>query len=144
MHAYPVARQHLPRLAFMLTALGLTLLSDAAMAQPDESTVVAPREVTREQVGRSATIGAPIEDTIISQQIAYNDLDLKNAADVSELNNRIRDAAQYSCSELDRFFPQTRSIRVRWDCVRKTIRSANSQVDAAVASAGQGYGGRGP
>jgi UrcA family protein len=142
MHAYRTARQHLPRLAFVLAALGLTLLSDAAIAQPDESTVVSPREVTREQVGRSATTGAPIEDVVVTQQITYSDLNLNKPADVNELNDRIKDAAQDSCSELDRILPQTSSIRVRWECVRRAVRSANAQVNAAVAN--QGYGGRGP
>lgn len=144
MHAYPTARQHLPRLTFVLAALGLMLSSEAAIAQSDDNTVVVQRDVTREQVGRSATTGAPIEDITVSLQIAYNDLNLKKAADVDELNNRIRDAARNSCSELDRFFPQTSSFRLRRECIRRAVRSASAQVEAAVAGAGTGYGGSGP
>jgi len=111
-------------------------------SQPEQVTVTAPREVTRTRVGRSR-IGAPIEDITISEPVAFNDLNLKNPSDVEQLNQRVRDAAADGCDEIDRLYPLTRSVDTRRDCIRRAVRSASAQVDAAVAAA-RGYGGSGP
>jgi len=111
-------------------------------SQPEQVTVTAPREITRTRVGRSR-IGAPIEDIAISEPVAFNDLDLRRPADVDQLNQRVRDAAADGCDEIDRLYPLTRSSDTRRDCIRRAIRSADAQINAAVAQA-KGYGGNGP
>jgi UrcA family protein len=151
MRIYSIARQHASWLALAFATFGLIVLSDTTMAQEatptqaaptaqaDEVTVTAPREVTRTRVGRSG-IGAPVEEVSVSERVAYNDLDLKKSSDVDVLNKRIKDAAEDSCSELDRLFPTSTSSRMHRDCVFKAVKVASLQIEAAVAAAGGKYG----
>ncbi|HUO91538.1 MAG TPA: UrcA family protein [Rhizomicrobium sp.] len=153
MNIYSNARQHVAYAA--LAAFGVIALSNIAIAQttPESSaptaaptnqatevTVTAPREVTRTRVGRS-NIGAPIEDVAVTERVNIQDLDLKKTADVDELNRRVREAAADSCSELDRLFPLVPSSQTRRDCIRRAMRGANAQIEAAVAASGGRYGG---
>lgn len=141
MRNHSVVRQRSVGLISMLAAFGVVALTNIASAQQSEEvTVVAPREITREQVGRSSSTGAAIEDITVSLEVAYRDLDLKKSADVDTLNKRIRDAAEDGCSELDKLLPLTGTSATHRDCIRKAVRSASAQIDAAVATAGKGYG----
>jgi UrcA family protein len=134
------ARQHATRTAFAIAALGSILLSDVAIAQPEDVSVAVPREIVRQQVGRSFSTGAPIEDVTIINQVAYNDLDLRKATDVNTLNARVEAAASEGCSELDRIFPFTASFRSRLECMRRAIDTTTAQINAALAADGRGYG----
>jgi UrcA family protein len=134
------ARRHTTRTAFAIAAFGSMLLSDMAIAQPEDVSVAAPREIIRQQVGRSFTTGGPIEDVTIIRQVAYNDLDLRKATDVDTLNARVEAAAREGCAELDRIFPFTATRRSRRECMRNAIDSTTAQIYAALAADGRGYG----
>lgn len=138
MGIYSIAKQYPLYLAVMLAGFELLWLGNTATAQPNEITVVAPREVTRQQVGRSYT-GVPIEEISVSYEIPYGDLDLKKTADVDTLRQRITGIAKQACKEVSQLPPYNVSARSRQDCIRKSVKTAAKQVDAAVAAA-TGYG----
>jgi UrcA family protein len=109
-----------------------------AIAQPgattDEAdraaiTVVVPRP---RQTDRSYT-GIPIE-TLTAQSIVYiDDLNLRTEAGRSELNARVKAAAQSACDWLDELYPLAEPGNA--ECVSEAVRRAESQIDAALATA---------
>jgi UrcA family protein len=118
-----------------LAGLALTSVGGAVMAQPDEITVVAPRDVAQKQIGRTR-YGAPIEEISVSYEIGYGNLDLKKTADVDALNKRVAHIAKQACSEVTKLPPYAGN-RSKQDCIRKSVKSATAQVNAAVAAAGK-------
>jgi len=139
MRIYSIARQYPCRLLLALGAFSLTTLSTIAEAQNEPLVVFSPRQVTREQVGRDSVTGAPIEKTTVSEPVAYKDLDLSKVSDVDELSKRVREAVEDVCTELDRL-QFSYSSEAHRNCVRKALKSAGEQIDAAVATANKGYG----
>ena len=114
---------------FSAVMLGVCL--SATAAQPTEVvTVEAAREVT---VGRSATTGAPIKEISIAYRVSYADLDLKTKDGAATLENRVREAAQQGCKELDEKYPLSDSP-VPKNCVQETVNRA--MVDARKAIPG--------
>ena len=113
-----------------------------AIAQPEDVSVAAPREIFRQQVGRSFSTGAPIEDVKIIHQVAYNDLDLqkKPLKHRHAACARVEAAAREGCAELDRIFPFTATRRSRRECMRNAIDTTTAQIYAALAADGRGYG----
>jgi UrcA family protein len=137
MRIYSIARLYPLRLLFTFAALGL-IMPNIAKAQDESLTIFSPRHVTREEVGRDGFTGAPIEETAVSELVAYGDLDLSKASDVDELGKRVREAAEDVCSELDRELSY--SGEEHRNCVRSAMKSAHKQIDAALATANRGYG----
>ena len=121
----------------VLIVAGLSLMSigGAAMAQPDEITVVAPRDITQKQVGQTRYL-TPIHEISVSYEIGYSDLDLKKTADVEALNKRVTHIAKQACNEVTQL-PPYGGNRAKQDCVRKSVKTATDQVNAAVAAAGK-------
>lgn len=142
MGIYSIAKKRPLHLVLMLAGFELLWLGNMAGAQTqqEEITVVAPREVERKTVGRAYS-GAPIEEISVSYQVAYDDLDLKKPADVDTLRTRIAGVAKEACKDVYQLPPYF-GVRSQQDCIRKSIKSATKQIDAAVA-ARQGYGNAG-
>ncbi|HUO91537.1 MAG TPA: UrcA family protein [Rhizomicrobium sp.] len=138
MRIYSIARQYLLRHLFALGAF-ILIVPNTTQAQDEALTVFSPRQITHERLGRDSVSGAPIEKTTVSEQVAYRDLDLSKSSDVDRLDERLKEAAESVCSELDRL-SFSYSGEVHRNCVRNALRSAGKEVDAAVASANRGYG----
>jgi UrcA family protein len=119
----------------ILAGLTLASIGGVAAAQPDEITVVAPRDIDQKQVGRTRYL-TPINEISVSYEIGYSDLDLKKAADVDALNKRVAHIAKQACSEVTQLPPYAGN-RSKQDCIRKSVKSAKAQVDTAVAAAGK-------
>ena len=119
----------------MLAGLPLMAIGGAAMAQPDEITVVAPRDIEQKQIGKTR-YGSPIQEISVSYEVRYSDLDLKKTADVEALNKRITHIAKQACSEVTRLPPYAGN-RSKQDCIRKSVKSAKDQINTAVAAAGK-------
>ena len=120
----------------MLAGLSLMSIGGAAMAQPEEITVVAPRDIDQKQVGRSYT-GTPIQEISVSYEIGYSDLDLKKTADVEALNRRMTHTAKAGLHRSHKALPPYAGSRSRKDCIRKSVKTATAQINAAVAAAGK-------
>jgi len=134
-----------PRLTFSfvstailaLAATGLVFKTGPAVAQQanevmEEVVVEAPIAVR--QVGRSSTTGAKIELIEFKRRVSYADLDLSKHADVIELETRVETTAKESCEKLSAMYPLD-SATESWRCVKKTINSAEEQVQAAIVAA---------
>jgi UrcA family protein len=119
----------------MLAGLSFVSIGGAAIAQPDEITVVAPRDIEQKQVGRTR-YGSPIQEISVSYEIGYKDLDLKKTADVEALNKRVTHIAKQACSEVTQL-PPYGGNRQKQDCIRKSVKSAKDQINTAVAAAGK-------
>jgi UrcA family protein len=160
MGIYSIARRQAAPFVLVLAAFGFIAQNNPTMAQnattdqnaplrgsdtsaaTEEVPVTAPaRELVRRTVGRTRS-AARVEEVTITHQVGYNDLDLKKAADVDELNRRVRTAAEESCAELDRLFPATKSRRATRECVNRAVGQATPRITAAVSGSGGRYGGQ--
>ncbi len=120
------------------SAVGLALGSGSAVAQQsgtadkpiEEIVVVAPRVVAQREhlpFGR--------EQINISYAVSYADLDLRKTEDSRELQNRIREAADDICEQLESLAPHgapSRSGCVR-EATQKAMADAKQAIDAAIA-----------
>ena len=133
-----------PRLTFSfvstailaLAATGLVFKTGPAVAQQanevmEEVVVEAP--ITVRQVGRT-NFGAKIELIELKRRVNYADLDLSKHADVIELETRVETISKESCEKLSAMYPLD-SATERWRCIKKTINSAEEQVQAAIVAA---------
>jgi UrcA family protein len=111
-------------------ALGaLAFMSAGAQAAaPDEITVSAPNVKT---VGRDEATGAPIQDITENASIKYDPVTLTTNSGVALLKDSVLEAALKVCNSI------TFSMSDEDDgtCVRDAVKSAQTQVDAAVARA---------
>jgi UrcA family protein len=117
----------------LLTSLASgPLCAQQSEQQASEITVVAPRAVTREVVGRAAP-GRPIELISLTRHVGYADLNLAVEAGVTQLEQRINDVARQSCDQLEKMYPL--SDQKTPDCIREAVASAKAEKDAAVNAA---------
>ena len=99
--------------------------------------VVAPHEVNRREVGRTA-YGAPIEEVTLTHRVGYADLDLTKQADVDVLTMRVKNAAMTACKELDKLYPErdyAPAVQMPRTCFRAAMDGAMPQVVEAVENA---------
>src|SRR5438445_11523346 len=131
----------------MLSAGALALMVGTAAAQdydryqdqtgysapPETVEVYAPRY--RHTHERSA-IGAPIVHASISQEVRFDDLDLRTPWGARELRSRIRFTADALCKQMDVRYPIATDDSP--PCYRAAFEKAMYQADAAIAQA-RGY-----
>lgn len=86
---------------------------------------------TAKVVGRD-TIGAPIEFVELRGRVSHSDLELSIPSNAKVLKQRVHDAAQGLCADLDQLYPITVGST---DCTRKAEDRAMPQVDSAIAAA---------
>lgn len=122
-------------LASLLAAVATTTVASAQMSQgPEVVTVTAPRIAIFERT-QGINAGAPIEQVTFIQQVSYQDLDLKTQKDVTELENRVKGAAEQGCTMLDNQYHMASWSNSHEDCVGSATNGAMAQVNAAVAAA---------
>jgi UrcA family protein len=119
------------RLPAVLTLGALALMSAGAQAadDPDEITISAPNVKT---VGRDGATGAPIEEVTQTATVKFDPVTLTTNSGVALLKDSVLDAANQVCSSI------TLSMADEEDdntCVRDAVKSAQAQVDAAIARA---------
>lgn len=105
---------------------------DEVVYEDDGITVVAPYSVHRER--QRGPLGARTEVVSVSRIVYARDLDLRYAADVRELRQRVTETARLACEEADDIVvgPSVTSDR---DCVREAVNDAMPQFRAVVARA---------
>jgi len=121
----------------LVLATGSLMGEGSVMAQQtsdilEEIIVVAPRLVTREEVGRTAS-GSKVELISLTRRVSYADLNLATHADVMELEERIDATAKLACDQLAEMFPLSDPNTP--DCVSEAVAGAKARVDEAVAAA---------
>lgn len=92
-------------------------------------TVVAPRITEQRRTGSTMFTEVVERDAIVD----ISDLDLSRTADVRKLDNRIREAAQLICEELEDEYPFGRPDVST--CVNRAVEDAMDQADKAVGQA---------
>jgi len=114
----------------MIAAAGATLAGANAYAQAMEVvTVEAMREIV---VGRTAR-GATIRELSIRSRVSYADLDLTKPADVTTLEQRVKETAQSTCREIKVDVPAEGSSVE--SCEKAAIDDAMQQIAKAVEAA---------
>jgi UrcA family protein len=118
------------RLPAVLALGALAFMSAGAQAadDPNEITISAPNVKT---VGRDEATGAPIEETTRTATVKFDPVTLTTNSGVALLKDSVVDAANKVCSSI------TLPMADEDDdtCVRDAIKSAQAQVDAAIAQA---------
>jgi UrcA family protein len=121
-----VFRSRLPA-ALALGALAF-MSAGAQAADPDEITISAPSVRT---VGREAATGAPIEEVTAKASIKFDPVTLTTNSGVALLKDSVFESARKICG--------SDTVLMSDDddgtCVRDAIKSAQAQVDAAIARA---------
>ena len=102
----------------------------AADDPTQEHIVVEAQRATAKVIGRS-DLGKPIQQLQLSAQVSYGDLDLSNANNGKILKDRVHDAAELVCKDLQRMYPQADTS----ECARDAVHGAARQVEAAIAAA---------
>ncbi len=120
-------------------ATGLGLGTGLAGADELRQITVEAGKVTKTVVGRSSTIGAPIENIVLTRHVSYSDLDLATHAGAKELENRVRSAARAACDQLDQLYPPTEQDSP--SCTQKATADAMAQARVAIAAAEKRQGG---
>ena len=134
-----------------LAFLALAVASGAAQAQHSNATqgsepnkyitIVAGHAVQHQKVPNgSLSTAFPTEEISVSHTVSYADLDLRNPSGVSELKDRVKQAAQTACQELDRLSPGTNQAyggdpSVETDsrtCIQRAEDSSRKDVDRVV------------
>ena len=115
--------------SLVLAAAWLVAAGAQAQTQPHtvrEIVITSPR-VVHERIGRSSN-GAHEELISLSHRITYDDLDLSKTADLATLRNRVREAAELGCQQLEKIYPLSNHDP---DCVKKAVGRAMPQIRAA-------------
>jgi UrcA family protein len=133
-----------PRLAFSFVSAGISVLAAAALviqagpAIAEETSdvmeeVIIEAPITVRKVDRTA-VGADIELVELKRRVSYADLDLSKHVDVIELEKRVETVSKESCAKLHDIFP-LESVTDQQRCVKKSIKSADEQIQAAIVAA---------
>jgi UrcA family protein len=120
-------RSRLPAVV-ALGALAFTSAGAQAADDPDEITISAPNAKT---VGRDEATGAPIEEITQSASVKFDPVTLTLNSGVALLNDAVYDAAVKVCNSTT----LTMTDEDDDTCVRDAVKSAQAQVDAAIARA---------
>jgi hypothetical protein len=102
------------------------LTARAHAAELDPITISAPRVQT---VGHDYATQAPIQETTVDARIAADAETLTMHSGVVLLKDRVLEAAYKACNAADPFTVGDQ------ECIRKAVKSAQPQVDAAIAHA---------
>jgi UrcA family protein len=119
-------RSRLPAVV-VLGALAF-MSAGAQAADPDEITVSAPNVKT---VGRDEATGAPIQDITENASIKYDPVTLTTNSGVALLKDSVFEASLKVCNSIT----LTMSDDDGDTCVRNAVKSAQAQVDQAIARA---------
>ena len=118
------------RLPAVLALGALAFVSAGAQAadNPDEITISAP---TVRTVGRDGATGAPIEETSRQASVKFDPVTLTTNSGVALLKDSVFEAANKVCNSNT----LTMSDEDDDTCVQDAVKSAQAQVDAAIARA---------
>ena len=118
------------QLSTALTFVALAFVGAGAQAadNPDEITISAPIVKT---VGHDELTGAPIEETTRTASVKFDPVTLTTNSGVALLKDSVRDAATEACTSTS--LPM--EDEDNGACIREAVKSAQAQVDAAIARA---------
>ena len=87
---------------------------------------------------RSRPLGAPVELALIRYRVSYADLDLATRAGARALEERINDAAQRACKDVESHVAASEvSQPDEPSCVKSAVDGAMRQAREAIAAAGR-------
>jgi UrcA family protein len=112
--------------AVSLLSFGSLGSSGAQAADTEEITISAPRTKT---IGHDAATGASIQVVMQSAHLKIDPLMFTTNSGIALVHDSVLDTARKICSSLDPLDSDDN------DCVRGAVKSAQAQIDAAVARA---------
>jgi len=130
--------------SIFVVAAGFFVWTTAAVAQETGKTeassaieeVVVEAPVVRRKVAATSPTGYTTEMIHLKRQVTYADLDLTDASDVRELEERIETTAKEACQALDEMLDRDKQdptdvIR----CTKQAIKDAKKDLEAVLAAA---------
>lgn len=128
MNTRPVIRQL--GLALLLAGISFGTLTLADNKLP---TITISASVTSKKIISTSSSGVPTEEVSVTRRVSYSDLDLSTYAGTAALKQRVKDAAQLSCKQLDELYPLEQPAARA--CVNEAVAAANEQIEAAITAA---------
>jgi len=116
------------RLAGALVLVGLAVSTGVQAAEPDAISITAPNVKT---VGRDEATLAPIEETTEQATIKFDPVTLTTNSGVALLKDSVLEAASRVCNSVTFAMADDDTDT----CVRNAVKSAQAQVDEAIARA---------
>jgi UrcA family protein len=114
-------------LSLALAIGALAVLGARAHAEDLDQITISPPAM--KVIGHDPATEAPIEETTVEAQIALDEETLTTDSGVMLVNDRVMEAAYEACNAAD---PLTQDDGT---CVREALKSAQDQVNAAIAQA---------
>lgn len=121
---------------FASAVLLFALVSAPAVSQPasepsEDVTVFAPYVVKKEHGPKNAQV------ITVSRKVNYHDLDLAKPADVTVLEQRVKQSAKDVCAELDRQYTSSDWTRIKEErfCARDVSATGLAEVRMLAAAA---------
>jgi UrcA family protein len=121
-------RTRLPEVIALGVLAFMSAGAQAADPNPDQITVSAP---TVKTVGRDEATSAPLQDVTESASIQFDPVTLTTNSGVSLLKDSVVEASFKLCNSIDMSMDGVYDDQ----CVRDAIKSAQTQVNAAIAKA---------
>ena len=118
--------------ATLFLALATTPAASQPPSEPSEDvTVFAPYVIKKENGPRNAQI------ITVSRKVNYHDLDLAKPADVSVLEQRVKQSAEDVCKELDRQYASGDWTRIKEErfCARDVYATGLAEIKMLAAAA---------
>lgn len=122
------SRASYSRVAAALVLVGLAVSTGVQAAEPDEISITSPSVKT---VGRDEATLAPIEETTEKASIKFDPVTLTTNSGVALLNDSVLEAASRICNSVTFAMADDDTDT----CIRNAVKSAQAQVDAAIARA---------
>lgn len=130
--------------SIFVVAAGFFVWTTAAVAQEtgkaeassaiEEVVVEAP--VVRRKVAATSPTGYTTEMIHLKRQVTYADLDLTDASDVRELEERIETTAKEACQALDEMLDRDKQDPTDvFRCTKQAIKDAKKDLEAVLAAA---------
>jgi UrcA family protein len=128
MNRYSRIRVFCSRLPAALALGALAFSAGVQAAEPDEISITAPSVTT---VGRDDSTLAPIEETTEKATIKFDPVTLTTNSGVALLKDSVLEAASKVCNSITFALADDDTDT----CVRNAVKSAQAQVDEAIARA---------
>jgi UrcA family protein len=123
------------RISLALAVASLAVACGARAAEPmTEVLVEAPKLVRTGE--RAPPIGAPIDIAAVTYRVSYADLNLATSAGAKTLEERVTEAAQRACKQLENAAgPNALSVPGDPPCLKTAVDAAMKKAREAIAAA---------
>ena len=123
------------RILFATAASALALATGLVLADPMQEVIVEASAPAHHTASADAAGGGASVDLLsVQYNVHVGNLDLSKPADMSALQQKVQEAAQKACSDIQKQYP-ARSLSDEKECVDGAVKRAMGRVQKAAAAA---------